>query len=188
MCFPHAGRTYRYWKGGEPLYAFGHGLSYAQFQLSDPAVVAGGADRSTYSGTPGGGVGAPVTASVTVTHAGGAGMGADHSLLLFLSYLGPQPSKVVGANAQQQQPAVTLTGSCTTGSTRTDLVQQLVGFQRTGVLAPGASKRLTFSLQLGPAGSSDSSWAGFGDPEPPCGTYSLQFGTDPGTTALIVLQ
>lgn len=37
------GRTYRYWTGPEPLFAFGHGLSYTQFALHCHAAPHGGA-------------------------------------------------------------------------------------------------------------------------------------------------
>lgn len=36
-----AGRTYRYMKNDEPLYKFGHGLSYTTFSIADPAYSDG---------------------------------------------------------------------------------------------------------------------------------------------------
>lgn len=53
-----AGRTYRYFTG-EPLYAFGHGLSYTRFEYSDLVIAPGEASA-----------GQPVSITATVTNAG----------------------------------------------------------------------------------------------------------------------
>jgi len=53
-----AGRTYRYFKG-EPLYGFGHGLSYTRFDYADAQASAATVEA-----------GQPLTASVTVRNAG----------------------------------------------------------------------------------------------------------------------
>ncbi len=53
-----AGRTYRYYRG-DPLYAFGHGLSYTTFAYDDFALSCSNADT-----------GATITARVTVTNQG----------------------------------------------------------------------------------------------------------------------
>jgi beta-glucosidase len=53
------GRTYRYFRG-EPLYPFGHGLSYTRFEYSNLRL-----DRAAVR------EGEPVTASLTVTNIGG---------------------------------------------------------------------------------------------------------------------
>ena len=53
-----AGRTYRYFSG-EPLYAFGHGLSYTRFEYSDLKIAPGEVPA-----------GQPVTVTATVTNTG----------------------------------------------------------------------------------------------------------------------
>lgn len=160
-----AGRTYRYWRGEAPLYDFGYGLSYVEWRFSAPLL------------TVGAGAGAAATAAVRLQN--GGSMAADTAVLLFLSYLGPDAAAGPG-------PRATIPGSgCSSATTRTDLVQRLVGYQRTGQVAPGGDAQLTFALHLGPG--SKSSWGGFGDPEPPCGAYALRFGQDQPLAATLVL-
>lgn len=187
----HAGRTYRYWRGEDVgggfeeavLYPFGHGLSYANFSLSGAAVAAGAAGNAT--------------ASVTVTHAGGPP--AEAAVLLFLSYLGPEAAgsgeagggsragQDEAAGAAAALPGATLRASgCSPAPSGTDLVQRLAAYARTRQLSPAvASQQLSFQLRV--TADSSSSWAGFGDPDPPCGTYSLQFGHDQAAAAVLVL-
>lgn len=175
----------RYWKGEAPLFPFGHGLSYARWNLSKPEVSLkpfggkstgpGGADSSPHPP-------AVATAAVSVRHAGG--MPAETSVLLFMRYLGPAGS--AAAKGLQGAPSLSIAKSgCTRGSNTTDLVQRLVGYRRSGLLKEGATARLSFPLQL--AGGSQSSWAGFGDPTPPCGAYALRFGHDQPDAALVSL-
>jgi beta-glucosidase len=64
------GRTYRYFTG-EPLYPFGHGLSYARFQYAKLAVPRKAA------------VGAPVAVAVEVRNAGG--VPADEVVQLYVT-------------------------------------------------------------------------------------------------------
>lgn len=188
-----AGRTYRYWRGDAPLFDFGFGLSYVRFNFSAPTLrvlrpkPGVGTVRlliADEEGTPGGSSsgGAPAapavaTAAVQVSNAGD--MPADTAVLLFLSYLGPDAA--AGPNPRTTIPA----SGCSSSATGTHLVQRLVAYERTGELAPGQARRLTFELRLG-AGSK-SSWAGFGDPEPPCGAYALSFGQDQPQAATVVL-
>lgn len=121
---------------------------------------------------------AGATVALDVTN--GGGMAADTSVLLFLSFLGRDGSEGTG-------PRATIAGSgCSERATSTDLVQRLAGYQRTGQLAPGASANLSFDLRLN--GSSKSAWAGFGDPEPPCGAYALRLGHDQPESATFVLE
>ena len=163
--------------------------------------------------------------SITVTHAGSttnssSGSGgssasnvtASTSVLLFMQLLDGGAELAGGSNAgsngtsggpTSDLPLAAINGSgCSWSESSTDVVQQLVGYARTRQLAPGASQRLTFRLQLAPlaeghnssaAGSSSSSsggssWAGFGDPEPPCGLYGLRFGHDQAEAALVLLD
>ena len=129
-------------------------------------------------GGPRGERGDVATARVSVRN--GGTMPADASVLAFLSYLGPADVEPGPA------PRATIADSgCTTKDTRTDLVQRLVGYQRTGELRPGTAKDLTFTLRLGPG--SKSSWGGFGDPAPPCGAYVLRFGQGEPDAATFVL-
>ncbi|KAL4443344.1 hypothetical protein ABPG75_011081 [Micractinium tetrahymenae] len=164
----YPGRTYRYWKGeaGMVLFPFGHGLSYVNFTLANASVAAGA------NGT--------ATAAVTVTHAGGS-LPADTAVLLFLSYLGPTADAAAAALPQ----AVIQASGCAADADSTDLVQRLAGYSRTAELAPGGAQQLEFGLQLG--GGSSSSWAGFGDPEPPCGVYGLRFLQDQPLAAVVSL-
>ncbi|KAL4434180.1 hypothetical protein ABPG75_000621 [Micractinium tetrahymenae] len=181
----YPGRTYRYWKGEEPLFPFGYGLSYARWSLSKPAVsLDAGADELSQ---PGGADASPLpvtvaTAAITVRHTGG--VPADTSVLLFMRYLGPAGSAAAKGAAGAPSATVAASG-CTAGSARTDLVQRLVGYRRSGQLEVGGTARLSFPLQLG--GGSRSSWAGFGDPAPPCGAYALSFGHDDPNSAVVVL-
>lgn len=154
--FVSAGRTYRYWRGAAPLFPFGYGLSYTTWALQQPALAWG---RGDGSGLPG------AVAAITLRNTGARK--SDHVVILFMSYEG---RTVVAGKA----PNVTLSNTkcATTGST--DLVQNQVGYQRSGALAPGTAKRLAFKLSLNQ--DSSSSWAGFGDPVAPCGVYALRFG------------
>ncbi len=252
-CFPTcsiSGRTYRYWRGQRPLFPFGFGLSYVQWQLSDAALSAAGNGSS--GGSSGGGSDADagahaggsvvdlegesvaLEAAITVTNAGSAGsssgsssgssngssngseggdgtggnLTASTSVLLFMRLLDSSPQLDSGGGRDggdsgtaggpaSQLPLATVSGSgCSWAANSTDVVQQLVGYARTEQLAPGASQRLTFQLQLSPpvegysASASGSSWAGFGDldPEPPCGLYGLRFGHDQPDAALVLLD
>lgn len=163
-CPPSTGRTYRYWRGEEPLYPFGYGLSFVDFKFGAP-TLATSADG----------------ASATVQVSNGGAMPADTAVLLLTSFLGPD-----AGGKGRQGPSATLAGSgCAKGVAGTDLVQRLVDYQRTGTLAPGASASLTFRLRLG--GGSKSAWAGFGDAAPPCGAYALRFGADEPPAATLVL-
>lgn len=183
MDCPPSGR--RYWKGEAPLFPFGHGLSYARWNLSKPEV--GPKAPAGRPAAPGGAASSAqpqtlATAAVTVRHAGG--MPAETSVLLFMRYLGPAGS--AAAKGLQAAPSLTIAASgCTPESQTTDLVQRLVGYLRSGQLKEGASARLAFPLRLG--GGSQSSWAGFGDPTPPCGAYALRFGHDQPDAALVAL-
>lgn len=124
--------------------------------------------------------GVVATAALTVTN--GGAMAADATVLAFLRYLGPAGE----ASEAGPVPRATIPSSGCSGTvTKTDLVQRLVGYQRTGELAPGAGKQLTFSLRLGPG--SKSSWHGFGSPRPPCGAYALRFNQENRDTATFVL-
>jgi len=221
-----AGRTYRYWQGEEPLYPFGYGLSYVDWQLEKVAVeAAAGSGDAGGSGTSGGsskvskasssssdnstgssssssssgGLPTAATLSVTVRHPGGsgngAGMAAEASVLLFMRYLGPfnktgassSSSSSSSGSAASSLPTATIAGSgCARKATRTDLAQRLVAYKRTGKLQSGETQRLAFTLHLGPG--SRSSWAGFGDPEPPCGRYGLFFGPGQPDVAEVVLE
>lgn len=171
---PAAGRTHRYWRGEEALlFPFGFGLSYTSFQIGNVSVESGAGGAS---------------ARLTVTNAGG--MTADTSVLLLLSYLGPQPPSSASADVGRLPSTTVSASGCASGATSTDLVQRLAGWRRTGDLAPGASTALTFALplvSLPGEGWGASSWAGFGDPEPPCGAYALRFGTDQPTAAIVLL-
>lgn len=175
-----AGRTYRYWRGDAPLFEFGYGLSYAQFKFGTPKlrVLRERAGTARQLSTRSDAAPAVATAAVQVSNAGD--MPADTSVLLFLTYLGPDTDAGPGPRAE------IAASRCSTSATTTDLVQRLVAYQRTGELAPGSSRQLSFDLRLG-AGSSKSSWAGFGDPEPPCGAYALRFGQDQPAAATLVL-
>lgn len=127
------------------------------------------------------------SARLAVTNTGA--MPADTSVLLLLSYLGPQPPS--GGVDAGSLPAATVSASgCASNATHTDLVQRLAGWHRTGDLAPGASAALNFTLPLARSaggGWDASSWAGFGDPAPPCGAYALRFGADQPATATVWL-
>lgn len=164
-----AGRTYRYWWGPKPLYRFGHGLSYTTFQHSNVSVAAGAA---------------PNTAAAEVTLSNRGGVAADHVLLLFLTYTGAPRAAAAGGAARLPRAAIPGSG-CINKTSRSDLVQALAGYQRVAALAPGESRRLRFGLALG--GGSSSAWAGFGDPTPPCGEYSLRFGTTKPPVATLEL-
>lgn len=149
------------------LFPFGFGLSYVNFTLTN-ASVAAGADGA-------------VTAAVTVAHAGGS-LPAGTVVLLFMSYLGV----TAGPPAAALPQAAVRASGCIVGVGSTDLVHRLMGYARTADLAPGGSQRMELGLQL--RGDAASSWAGFGDPEPPCGAYGLQFGQDQPLAAVIVLS
>lgn len=161
----YPGRTHRYWRGPQPLYPFGHGLSYTTWELSKAAVVK---------------YGAAAAAKVVLKNSGG--VASDASVLLFMAFLGAD----AGAGGAAL-PRFTLAGSgCGKTATRTDLVQSLVGYRRVAALQPGASKQLAFPLTL--AGGTTSSWFAFGEPgKPPCGTYGLRFGQDQPVSAAVVL-
>lgn len=157
----------RYWRGEAPLYTFGYGLSYTVFRLASPLLAA----------TPGSGV----TASVTLSNNGS--VAGQNVVLAFLSFLGPAAGPV---RPQAPEPRLVLPSSgCKRGVPSTDLVQALAAYQRSATLAPGASQRLSFWLPL--TGGSNSAWAGFGDPEPPCGGYALRFGATEPAAATIIL-
>ncbi len=68
---------------------------------------------------------------------------------------------------------------------RTDMVQALAAYQRSPLLAPNASSVL--SLWLPATISSTSAWAGFGDPQPPCGAYRLRLGVGQPVAMTVVL-
>ncbi len=70
------GRTYRYFEG-EPLYPFGHGLSYTRFEYSNLKV-----DRVRS------GAGDPIRASVTVKNAGARA--GDEVVQLYVSAVAPK--------------------------------------------------------------------------------------------------
>jgi beta-glucosidase len=70
------GRTYRYFEG-EPLFPFGHGLSYTKFEYSNLAV-----DRSRAS------AGEPIRASVTVKNSGARA--GDEVVQLYVSAVAPK--------------------------------------------------------------------------------------------------
>ena len=164
----YPGRTHRYWRGPAPLYPFGHGLSYTTFAFNETGVAAAASSSAA-------------VASVSVVNTGA--VASDLAVLLFMRYLGggggDKPTMV---NASL--PSVTIDASgCSSAGARTDLVQRLVTYQRTGELAPGATASLDFEVRLG--GGVLSAWAGFGDPRPPCGAYALRFGQD-GADALMV--
>lgn len=175
----------RYWKGEAPLFSFGHGLSYARWNLSKPAVSL--AAPAGQAAGPGDADASPqprtvAIAAVTVRHDGG--IPAETSILLFMAYLGP--ANGTAAQGLQGAPSVTVAGSgCASDKHTTDLVQRLVGYRRSGQLEQGATARLSFPLRLG--GGSQSSWAGFGDPSPPCGAYALRFGHDQPNAAMVTL-
>ena len=121
-------------------------------------------------------------------------MAASTSVLLFMRLLDGSAEPGLSGTSSQL-PLATISGSgCSWAANSTDVVQQLVGYARTGQLTPGASERLTFQLQLSPpvegysSSASRSSWAGFGDPEPPCGLYGLRFGHDQPDAALVLLD
>ena len=70
---------------------------------------------------------------------------------------------------------------------RTDMVQALACYQRSPLLAPGASRVLRLFLPLN--SGSTSAWSGFGDPQPPCGVYSLRLGvSQQGALAVVLAQ
>jgi beta-glucosidase len=75
------GRTYRYF-GGNPLYAFGHGLSYTKFEYSDLQV-----DRTTASPQD------AVTVSVNVRNTGKRA--GDEVVQLYLHPLSPLRTRAV---------------------------------------------------------------------------------------------
>lgn len=149
------------------LFPFGFGLSYVNFSLANASVAAG--------------AGGTATAAITVTHGGGT-LPAGTAVLLFLSYLGRAPDPAATALPQ----ATVQASGCDATVGSSDLVQRLAGYARSAELAPGGSQRLEFGLQLG--GGSASSWAGFGDPEPPCGAYGLRFGQDQPLAAVVTLS
>ncbi|PRW58847.1 putative beta-D-xylosidase 7 [Chlorella sorokiniana] len=178
----YPGRTYRYWRGDAPLFDFGYGLSYAHFIFGTPKLQVlrerVGTSRQLITGS-GGSTAAPVVATAAVQVTNNGSMPADTSVLLFLSYVGP-------AGAAGPGPRATIPASgCSSSATTTDLVQRLVAYQRTGELAPAGTRQLSFDLRLGTG--SKSSWAGFGDPEPPCGSYALRFGQDQPLAATLLL-
>lgn len=148
----YPGRTHRYWKGAAPLFPFGHGLSYTTWALTAPSLAA--------AWPPG------ATATVTLTNTGT--VASAHTVLLFMSYSGTADP------ATPPLPTLTLAGTGCTAAGTTSLVQTLVAWRRTaGKVAPGGAISLTFSLTYARQGFA-SSWAGFGDPVPPCGVYSLR--------------
>ncbi len=150
------------------LFPFGYGLSYVNFSLTNASVTAG-ADGTA-------------AAAITVTHSGGS-LTADTVVLLFLSYLGSAADTAAAAGLPQSaMPA----SGCSASGGSTDLVQRLAGYARIAELAPGGSQRLKFNLSI--SSDSTSSWAGFGDPEPPCGAYGLRFGRDQPLAAVITLN
>jgi beta-glucosidase len=75
------GRTYRYFKG-EPLYPFGHGLSYTSFKYAEPRLSA----NSIKAGDS-------VTANVEVTNAGGRD--SDEVVQLYLAKPGDTANPVL---------------------------------------------------------------------------------------------
>ena len=71
------GRTYMYFNHGQPLYAFGHGLSYTAFRYSDVH-----ASSKSLSGQ------IPVTVEATVTNTGRRS--GDEVVQLYIQHLGSQ--------------------------------------------------------------------------------------------------
>ena len=122
------------------------------------------------------------------------GMAASTSVLLFMRLLDGSAQPGLSSNGSRLPLATISSSGCSWAGNSTDVVQQLVGFARTSQLAPGASERLTFQLQLSPpaegysSSAIRSSWTGFGDPEPPCGLYGLRFGHDQPDAALVLLD
>lgn len=150
----YPGRTHRYWRGTAPLFPFGYGLSYTSWAFAQPALAVAG----------------PLAATASVTLRNAGTLRSDYVVLLLMSYDGP-------TTAATPAPSLTIQATGCTAVGRTDLVQTLAGYQRVRGLAAGASQRLTFTLRYLASGYA-SSWAGFGDPVPPCGVYSLRFGAD----------
>ena len=141
-----------------------------RFNLTAASISTGAGDASA-------------VASITVANSGtwrGGQMAGDTSVLLFMRYLG------AGGKLGPAVRTSIQSSGCTRKTASTRMVQRLVAYQRTGDLAPGASKLLSFAL-VQKAGSSQSSWAGFGDPRPPCGSYALRFGQDQPEVAAVVL-
>ena len=181
--FLPTGRTYRYWRGDAPLFEFGFGLSYVRWEFGTPKLRVlrerAGTARQLAAGGSSSGDASPVVATAAVQLTNTGDMAADTSVLLFLSYLGPDEAAGPGPRA------IIAASRCTTSATTTDLVQRLVAYQRSGELAPAGTRQLSFDLRLGTG--SKSSWAGFGDPQPPCGAYALRFGQDQLPAATLVL-
>lgn len=174
---PLAGRTYRYWRGAKPLLPFGYGLSYVDWQYGAAKVAVRTEEAEDADSAPSPGGVSVATVSMAVRNAGD--MPAETTVLAFLSYIGPK-----GASSSSSSYSIAGSG-CTRAVTTTDLVQRLVGYHRTAELAPGAEQELSFQLRLG--GGWKSSWAGFGDPQPPCGAYALRLGHDQPPAATFVL-
>ena len=182
----------------------GSGTGSDGADLEGEAVALEAAITVTNEGSIGG-------ASSSSGGSGSGNMTASTSVLLFMRLVGDADagggSGGSGNAAAGELPLATVSGSgCSWAANGTDVVMQLVSYARTGPLAPGASQRLSFRLRLAPSdgaygGSGNnssssssswvdgqSSWAGFGDPEPPCGVYALRFGADQPDAALVLLD
>lgn len=109
----------------------------------------------------------------------GRPMPADTSVLVFLSFLG------AAGNLGPSARATVAASGCSRVAKSTALVQRLAAYSRTGLLAAGASRRLSFPLSL--RQDYQSAWAGFGNPAPPCGSYAVRFGIDEPAVAAVVL-
>lgn len=189
----------------------GSGSAGAAGGGTDLLTAAAGSDGADLEGEA-----VALEAAITVTNEGSAsgssgnssGSGsitAGMSVLLFMRLVGDADAGSGGSSANAtagERPLATISGSgCSWAANGTDVVAQLVGYARTGPLAPGTSQRLTFRLLLAPSDggygggnsssswvAAQSSWAGFGNPEPPCGLYGLRFGADQPDAALVLLD
>ena len=117
------GRTYRFFSG-ETLYNFGHGLQYTTFDYSHftaaGTVTAAAINKVVTADTRGRYTSDPlVTLSITVTNTG-TSVGSDHSVLFY--------------------------ATPPTAGTNGDPLKSLVGFGRTGILAPGQSATVIVTL------------------------------------------
>ncbi|KAL4423856.1 hypothetical protein ABPG75_001157 [Micractinium tetrahymenae] len=149
------GRSHRFYRGPAPLYSFGYGLSFTNFS----------ANLSSFSVAPGSGL----TVNVTVKNTGA--VAAEHVVLALVSYVGPPAPAGAGAPPR----AKILRSGCDPTARRADMVQALAGYQRSPLLGPGVSGLLRLWLPV--TGGSTSAWAGFGNPQPPCGLYRLRLNT-----------
>ncbi|MFC1961002.1 glycoside hydrolase family 3 C-terminal domain-containing protein, partial [Chloroflexota bacterium] len=111
----YKGRTYRFFQG-DPLYAFGYGLSYTTFAYSDLQITSVGATGGSPAPEPSITAGDSVTVNVTVTNTGDRA--GDEVVQV---YLRPLAASV---------PAP---------------LRQLVGFKRVH-LAPGARETISFAV------------------------------------------